>query len=121
MVVKTQCRGHRITGLNVGASNARRYFPRHSPSIDLELGHLHIQCVLPPEFWDGHPEIHDPRLSDWLEAAHLRSRPAGVTMSLELTHVGRNSFRLQTVEHRPSSSMEQPKPTDAEPVPIISS
>ena len=74
MVVKSQSSGSRITGIYVGVSNVRRYFPRHVASIDLELDHLRIQCGLAPGFWHGDPEIRDPRLSSWpLSAAGRRS------------------------------------------------
>ena len=42
-------------------------FPaRKCKHIELQLGHLHIHCDLPPEFWQERPEICDPRLADWL-------------------------------------------------------
>ena len=57
MVVKTQCKGREVTGLHVGAANARRYFPRNVSAIELQLDHLRIECGLPPEFWSSQPEI----------------------------------------------------------------
>ena len=53
MVVKTQSKGRGITALHVGASNVRRYFPKHISSIELQLGHLQIECGLKPDFWQG--------------------------------------------------------------------
>jgi len=67
MIVKTHREGRDRTGLLVGIANARRYFRKDVQSIDLRLDDLQIQCVLSPDFWDEHPEIHDPRLSEWLE------------------------------------------------------
>ena len=67
MVVKTQLTGSEVTGLRVGARNVRRYFPRGVRVIELQLDHVQIQCGLSPEFWDGRPEIHDPRLCEWLD------------------------------------------------------
>jgi len=48
MVVKTQSKGHGVTGLHVGTANARRYFPKDTRNIELQLGHLRIQCGLKP-------------------------------------------------------------------------
>ena len=62
MVVKTQYDGFRVSGLYVGANNVRRYFSKRIPVVELQLDHLQIQCGLTPRFWDGQPEIHDPRL-----------------------------------------------------------
>ena len=67
MVVKTQIRGREVTGLHVGARNARRYFSQQTSIIELQLDDLNIQCGLSPEFWQGQPEIHDPRLCEWLD------------------------------------------------------
>jgi len=50
MVVKTQCEGHAFTGVDVGAANVRRYFPRELEDIELRLDHLLILLSLPPGF-----------------------------------------------------------------------
>jgi len=94
MVVKSQCNGHRITGLYVGVNNVRRYFPRNIDAIDLQLDHLRIQCGLTPHFWKGQPEIHDPRLCDWLESKQLQGKGCRVPMPLAMTPSGENSFIL---------------------------
>jgi hypothetical protein len=93
MVVKSQCSGNRITGIYVGASNVRRYFPRGVAAVDLQLDHLRIQCGLTPGFWRGDPEIRDPRLSLWLE---LKQAGTGRRSPIELamTPMGENSFIL---------------------------
>jgi hypothetical protein len=39
MVVKTQSKGHGVTGLHVGSNNVRRYFPKGTKNIELQLGH----------------------------------------------------------------------------------
>ncbi len=70
MVVKTQSKGRGVTGLHVGMNNVRRYFPKGTRDIELQLGHLTIQCGLKPDFWEGEPEIYDPRLCAWLESKH---------------------------------------------------
>ncbi len=53
MVVRTQNKGRRVTGLNVGANNVQCYFPKDILTIELQLGHLRIQCVLEPDFWQN--------------------------------------------------------------------
>jgi hypothetical protein len=97
MVVKTQSKGLGTTGLNVGASNVRRYFPNRVDTIELQLDHLQIECGLKPDFWQGHPEIHDPRLCAWLESRHLHGKPDRTPIPLALIPAGKNSFRLQPV------------------------
>lgn len=97
MVVKTQCKGRGVTGLHVGISNVRRYFPKHVSAIELQLDHLQIQCGLSPDFWHGQPEIYDPRLCAWLESKHLRHKPDRTPIPLAMIPAGENSFRLQSV------------------------
>jgi hypothetical protein len=75
MVVRTQNKGRRVTGLNVGADNVQRYFPKDILTIELQLGHLRIQCGLEPDFWQNRPEIHDPRLCIWLEFKYPYGKP----------------------------------------------
>lgn len=94
MVVKSQCNGHRVTGLYVGVNNVRRYFPRNIEAIDLQLDHLQIQCGLTPHFWKGQPEIHDPRLCDWLESKQLQGKGCRTSMPLAMIPTGENSFIL---------------------------
>ena len=74
MVVKAQYEGHRISGIWVGVNNVRRYFSKRTTVIELQLDHLQIQCGLTPHFWEGRPEINDPRLCDWLESKNLQER-----------------------------------------------
>jgi len=97
MVVRTQCKGCGVTGLHVGASNVRRYFPKHIHFIELQLDHLQICCGLEPRFWKGEPEINDPRLCAWLEAKHLRAKPGQTPIPLAMIPEGENSFRLQPI------------------------
>jgi hypothetical protein len=94
MLVKSQCNGRRVTGLYVGANNVRRYFPRNIAAIDLQLDHLRIQCGLTPLFWKGQPEIHDPRLCDWLELKQLHGKGCRDSMPLAMIPSGENSFIL---------------------------
>ena len=97
MVVKTQSKGRGLTGLLVGSTNVRRYFPKDTSVIELQLDHLHIQCGLKPDFWDGEPEIYDPRLCAWLESKNLRPQPTQPAVPLAMIPAGHNSFRLRRV------------------------
>lgn len=94
MVVKTQCKGREVTGLHVGASNARRYFPRNVSAIELEIDHLRIECGLTPDFWRGQPEIHDRRLCAWLQSKQFGSKSCRTPLPLDMIPSGKNSFRL---------------------------
>ena len=73
MVVKAQSIGRGLSGLHVGTDNVRRYFPKNVSTIELQLDHLRIQCGLAPEFWQGRPDIYDPRLCAWLETKHMHA------------------------------------------------
>jgi hypothetical protein len=98
MVVRTQCKGREYVGVEVDAGNVRRYFPRQTHVIEIELDHLQIQCRLQPGFWNGHPEISDPRLKAWLESKNFKGKPGEEPVPLVLTPSGKNCFRLQTIE-----------------------
>ena len=97
MVVKTQCKGREFTGVEVGANNVRRYFPREASVIELHLDHLLIQLGLKPDFWQGHAQICDPRLRAWLESKNFHGRPGDAPIPLALIPSGKNCFRLQPV------------------------
>ncbi len=97
MVVKTQENGREVLGLRVGAANVRRYFPRSMGAVELLLGDLRIQCMLPPDFWKGQPEIRDPRLGAWLNHKVSRERINRKPIALAMEHAGGNSFTLQSV------------------------
>jgi hypothetical protein len=92
MLVKTHRNGRDHLGLNIGTANARRYFRKRTPTIDLRLDDLEIQCPLPPDFWDGRPEIHDPRLSEWLEFKVGRGRSGRDPMLLTMVPSGSDRF-----------------------------
>jgi hypothetical protein len=102
MVVTTQSKGLGVTGLNIGANNAERYFSKDVSVVELQLDHLQIECSLAPDFWQGQPEINDPRLCAWLEAKQLHARPGCPAIHLAMIPAGKNSFRL-----RPVSATEQ--------------
>jgi hypothetical protein len=93
MVVTSQFIGHRVTGLYVGASNVRRYFPKRMTEIELQLDHLRIECGLGPAFWSDQPEIHDPRLCLWLESKQ-RNEAGRPPAPLAMIPSGINSFIL---------------------------
>ncbi len=95
MVVKTHCKGRAFMGVEVNASNVRRYFPEGADVIELRLDHLLIQCGLAPAFWHGQSEIRDPRLCAWLESKNFNGRPGDGPVPLALIPSGKNCFRLQ--------------------------
>jgi len=99
MIVTSVCVGHHVTGLKVGAKNARRYFPRGTSEIELQLGHLRIQCGLTANFWQDQPEIHDPRLCLWLESKQRNER-ANAPALVAMIRSGENSFTLDLVDKR---------------------
>lgn len=103
MVVTTQLRGSEVTGLHVGARNVRRYFPKGTRVIELQLDHLQIQCGLRPEFWNGHPEIHDPRLCEWLDFKVVHPLGERKQVKLALTPAGQNVFRLRSMPVKENS------------------
>ncbi len=94
MLVKSQCVGNRVTGLFVGKNNVRRYFPRKVEAISLKLDHLLIECGLADRFWDGEPEIRDPRLCLWLESKQSRESNCRTSMPLYMTPTGDGTFSL---------------------------
>ncbi len=96
MVVKTQLKGSEVTGLHVGARNVRKYFPKDVVVIELQLDHLQIQCGLSPQFWHGEPEIHDPRLCEWLDFKVIHRMGGRKEVRLAMTPAGKNSFRLRS-------------------------
>jgi len=97
MVVKAQSKGRGLSGLHVGSDNVRRYFPKNVSTIELQLDHLTIQCGLAPDFWQGQPEIYDPRLCAWLETKHMHTSRGRTAVPLAMIPAGDNSFRLQPV------------------------
>jgi hypothetical protein len=97
MLVTTQNEAHGVTGLHVGESNVRRYFPNRVSVIELQLDHLSIQCRLDPSFWQDDPVIRDPRLCTWLEARHLHRTKDRAPVSLVLVPIGNNAFQVQAL------------------------
>lgn len=99
MVVSSLRNGHRVTGLYVGANNARRYFPKDVLEVELQLDHLRIECGLAPNFWQEEPEIHDPRLCLWLESKQWK-QSAKTLAYLAMIPSGENSFILGLVQKK---------------------
>jgi hypothetical protein len=97
MLVRTQSKGHKIIGLQVGVNNVRRYFPKGIQVIELELDHLQIQCQLGPEFWLGEPEIQDARLGAWLKSKNFHQTPHCGPVPLALIPNGKSSYRLRPI------------------------
>ena len=95
MVVKTQLKGSEVTGLRIGARNVRRYFPKGIRVIELQLDHLQIQCGLSPRFWQGQPEIHDPRLCEWLDFKVIHNQGGRKEVRLAMIPSGKNIFTLR--------------------------
>ncbi len=95
MVVRTECKGRKVTGIYIGARNVRRNFPRKAAAIDFELGHLRIGCDLGPGFWRDPPRICDSRLCEWLEFKLYRERRYMTPLPLSLVQSGRNAYKLR--------------------------
>src|SRR5215469_3658739 len=94
MVVKTQRNGRDNVGLCIGAANVRRYFPKTVGAVEILLDDLHISCNLPDSFWNGHPEINDPRLCEWLKFKVLRERRNHDPIALQMVQSGTTTFTL---------------------------
>jgi hypothetical protein len=98
LVVQTQERhsGHTgAIGLHIGEVNVREYFSEGETLVELELDHLVIVCPLEPSFWQGQPEIHDYRLSSWLESKRNSGKMAAQAAPVAMIPCGKGSFRLQ--------------------------
>lgn len=91
----TQQSGYAVTGLRVGAANARRYFPKTVRRVKLRLGDLEIDCKLSPEFWNGKPEIHDHRLCEWLQFRRSRGGADREPLPLAMEQAGDDSYTLR--------------------------
>jgi hypothetical protein len=95
MVVRTECKGNRVTGIYIGASNARRNFRKQVAAIEFELGHLRIGCELGPGFWHDQPRICDSRLCEWLQFKLYRERKRMIPLPLLLVQSGRNAYKVR--------------------------
>jgi hypothetical protein len=102
MVVTTHESGREVLGLRVGAANVRRYFPKGMGTVELLLGDLRIECKLPPDFWNGQPEIRDPRLGAWLKFKVSRTHSNRKPATLAMVQAGTNAFLLRPVAFIPT-------------------
>jgi len=85
-------------GLNVGAVNVNEHFPKHTEFVELELDHLSIVCTLGQPFWADEPEIHDHRLSSWLEAKHNSGKLGAQPSPIAMIPCGPSKYRLQPIQ-----------------------
>jgi len=108
MVVNNKSRSQGTTGLHVGSGNVQRLFPPDVPNVELELDHLRIVCKLQPEFWDGDPEIHDERLTSWLESKRMTGKMAARNAPVALIPSGDHSFRLLPLGDQEARTTEYP-------------
>jgi hypothetical protein len=97
MIVKMQHKGREFTGVEIGAGNVRRYFPKDTNVIELHLDHLLIQLGLDPDFWQGRTLISDPRLGAWLESKNFHGRYGDAPIPLALIPSGKSCYRLQPI------------------------
>jgi hypothetical protein len=104
MVVQTHVKRPGLVGLHIGKGNVRKHFPREMSLVELELDHLRIACRLEASFWEDHPEIHDRRLSSWLEAKRESGKLAPQPASMAMIPCGESSFRLQLIRKDDSDS-----------------
>ncbi len=112
MVVRTQSKGREITGLEVGVHNVKRYFPKGTAVIELQLDHLQIQCGLTPDFWQDQPEISDPRLGAWLQSKNFHERPSRDPVPLAMIPAGTRSASAPSDSKAPTAAATpHPAPT----------
>ena len=104
MVVRTQCDGRTVTGLYIGARNARRHFSRKIKAVELQMDDIHVQCELPSRFWRDKPEIRDQRVCDWLSSRFFHGRSCRTPIPLAMIPAGENVFRLQPFRMLPESN-----------------
>ena len=95
MVVKAQSKGPGLSLLYVGTYNVRRYFQTNVSTIELVLDQVRIECGLSSDFWQGQPEIYDPRLCAWLESKLMHGSRNRTPVPLAMIPAGVNAFRLQ--------------------------
>jgi hypothetical protein len=105
MLVSMQSDGHSITGIRMGMSDARRFFPQGLRSVDLELDHLRIQCDVRATESLDRAEISDPRLTAWLNEKLYWQKLPRTPVSAELVKSGKCAYRLKLT---PSSETHNP-------------
>ena len=111
MVVQTLDRhpGHAgVVGLHIGTVNVQQYFPHRVDQVELELDHLCIVCLLEPSFWEDRPEIHDLRLSSWLESKRSSGKLGSHAAPVAMIPSGDHAFRLLPIPHNEIRSTKYP-------------
>ena len=94
--------------LQIGGAQAREFFPEKPAAIEIQLDDLRILCPLPRSFWQDRPEIHDLRLSAWLQAKRNAGKLAHGTAELTLLPIGDGTFRLLPTAPHPASAASSP-------------
>jgi len=123
MVVVTKERHSGLSGavgLHIGLDNAQQYFPRDLELVELELDHLRIVCSLPPSFWQDLPEIHDQRLSSWLESKRNSGKLATQDAPVAMIPCGEFAFRFQMLTKDETDRALTGPPTPAYFAPVVS-
>jgi hypothetical protein len=123
MVVQTREKrsGHSgSVGLHIGEVNVQQYFPKDQLQIELELDHLRIVCPLLPSFWQDRPEIHDQRLSCWLESKRCSGKLGAQDAPVTMIPSGEASFRLQLMSKEETDHVTTAAPTTAYFSPTVS-
>jgi hypothetical protein len=123
MVVQTQDRHSGYfgaVGLHIGTANAKQYFPRDLESVELELDHLRIVCSLEASFWQDRPEIHDHRLSSWLEAKRNSGKLGTQASPVAMIPCGEYSFRIQVLGKEEADHLTSTPPSPSYFSPTVS-
>lgn len=107
-------------GLHIGAINVQQYFPPDVLLIELELDHLRIVCPLEPSFWQDRPEIHDQRLSSWLESKRNSGKLGAQSSPVAMIPCGEYAFRVQIMTKDESDNSMAGPPSPAYFAPTIS-
>jgi len=95
MVVYTRAKVDGVTSLQIGGGNVKEYFSPDVRMIELELDQVRILCPVEPTLSEDRPEIHDRRLSCWLQAKCSTGKLAMRTSPIALIPSGENVFRLE--------------------------
>jgi len=101
MIVKMQSKGCEVIGLQVDETDVQRYFPERISVIELQLDHLQIQCGLRPDFWQGHAEIRDPRLTAWFTQKNFNRHMGMMPLPLAMIPSGEALFELRVLKGAP--------------------
>lgn len=102
-----------VIGLHIGSGNVEQYFPRGVAHVELELDHLCILCPLEPSFWQDRPEIHDLRLSSWLESKRNSGKLAANPAPVAMIPCGDRAYRIQLMTRDESDHSLLTVPTKA--------